>query len=270
MEEKRKAEEMEGLRKGITIRKYVAGVWTEVPDVLALEAPLTIFFNDEEIVTLLCTPSHVEELAVGFLAGEGFLKGSDEMISVAADQEKGLIWVNGKVPPLSLRKTFLKRYLTSGCGKGTTFYNLDDAKIMPLPVTGKTVNPGALLLAARELQVQPSLFKETGATHGALLLGQEGVVCFREDIGRHNAVDKILGKCFRENIPLADKSLVTTGRISSEILLKTAKLGIGVLASRSAPTSLAVELAQKLGVTVVGFARGDKMNVYTFPERLED
>lgn len=259
---------MENIVMKKEIKKYKFGDWEEKEDILILETPLTIFFNDDEIVTLLCTPMYIEDLSVGFLAAEGFLKTPEDIDAVTGDYDKGIVWINGKTPPISSRKTFLKRFLTSGCGKGTTFYNFADTRILSVPVTNNLIKAETILEGAKKLQMHSSLFKETGGTHGALLIQDRNEICFREDIGRHNAVDKILGKCFRERISLSDKCLITTGRISSEILTKTAKMDIGILVSRSAPTSLAVELAEELGVTLVGFARGERMNVYTYPERI--
>lgn len=249
------------------IARYQSGIRSEQEDQVIIETPLTIFLNENEIVTLLCTPMHQEDLAVGFLAGEGFLQKPTDLLSVNFDKEANIVWVKG-TSSLLAEKTFLKRFLASGCGKGTTFYNFGDTRISPIPVQAEMMSGSVILDAVKKLQTQPSIFRETGGTHGVFLISPVDIVCFREDIGRHNAADKILGKCFQENIPLQDKALVSTGRISSEILLKVAKMSVPILVSRSAPTSLAVELAERLGVTLIGFARGERMNIYTYPERI--
>ncbi|MDW7674596.1 MAG: formate dehydrogenase accessory sulfurtransferase FdhD [Bacillota bacterium] len=235
-------------------------------DYLALESPLTIYFNEKEIVTLLCTPSHLEELAVGFLAAEGLISTKDDIVDMLLDEDKGAIWIEGNLQPLA-EKTFLKRYITTGCGKGTTFYNVLDAQI-PTVESDFAVSTRSLLTMMQELQHKSELFQETGGVHGNALCNAKEMIMFRDDIGRHNATDKILGRCFLDNVSLSDKMLLTSGRISSEILIKIAKMGIPIIISRSAPTALAVKLAEKLGVTIVGFARANRCNVYTFSERI--
>ncbi|MDP2960581.1 MAG: formate dehydrogenase accessory sulfurtransferase FdhD, partial [candidate division Zixibacteria bacterium] len=119
-----------------------------------------------------------------------------------------------------------------------------------------------------EFEVKSSVFKSTGGTHSAALADKEKILLFKEDIGRHNAVDKILGESLIENIPWQDKLLISSGRVSSDILLKAGRAKINLIISRSAPTSLALELAQRLGITVIGFARGKRMNIYTYPMRV--
>jgi FdhD protein len=126
----------------------------------------------------------------------------------------------------------------------------------------------SILNLMKEFQKMSELFISTGGVHSTALCDENNIMIFREDIGRHNATDKIVGHCVLENIPLENKFLMTSGRISSEILIKSAKLGMGIVVSRSAPTSLAIEIAEEVGVTVVGFARGNRINVYTYPERI--
>ena len=125
-----------------------------------------------------------------------------------------------------------------------------------------------MLFRSRMLQEKAELFRITGGIHSAALCTPEGVVYFCEDIGRHNAVDKIIGLCLKNSVTIEDKILVTSGRISSEILVKTAKLGIPILISRAAPTTLSIELADKLGITLIGFVRGRRFNVYCHTDRV--
>ena len=121
----------------------------------------------------------------------------------------------------------------------------------------------------KKFQMKSELYKTTGGTHSAALSDGENILIFHEDIGRHNAVDKVIGDAFLQQIRLDDKILITSGRVSSEILLKVAKGGIPLLVAISAPTDMAVELANKLGITLIGFARGKRMNVYTHEERIK-
>jgi len=252
------------------IRRYSReGIYKEEADLLIAEFAATIYLNDQELVTLLCTPGHLEDLAVGFLAAEGLLPTPEDLELVIADYHRGQIWVRSKNSPLLAERNFLKRCLTTGCGKGTTFINPGDIKeIVPLKETLK-IRPEQVNLLLRELQERSELFRATGGVHSSALCSSDAFILYREDLGRHNAVDKIIGHCWRQGIDPGQYFLVTSGRISSEILLKSAKMGIQILVSRSAPTSLAVDLAEQLGVTVIGFARGGRFNVYSHPGRLK-
>ena len=244
------------------------GTTEDFLDNLVREFPATIYLNGQELVTLLCTPEYLEDLGAGFLVSEGMLRNKAELESVAADYEKGQVWVKSSASHLVAEKTFMKRYLTTGCGKGTTFYNFNDLQSCT-PLEAKLrVTPEQIMARIKELQNRSELFQTTGGVHSAALASTEELILYREDIGRHNAVDKILGYSFRQGIDLSEMLLVTSGRLSSEMLLKTAKAGIPLLVSRSAPTSLAVELAEQLGVTLVGFARGPRFNVYGHAERI--
>ncbi|MGF7185889.1 FdhD protein [Desulfitispora alkaliphila] len=258
---------MTELTQGVTVWRRSIEEAKEMEDLLAKESPLTIYFNDKEIVTLLCTPEHMDELAVGFLAAEGIINTKEDLKDVHLDEDKGAAWIEGKEQPFA-EKMFLKRYITTGCGKGTTFYNVLDVQTKPIE-SNFSISIDQMLKLMKSSQTMSELFKETGGVHGNALCNTDSVLLFRDDIGRHNATDKIVGKCFMEDIGLDDKMLLTSGRISSEILLKVAKVGIPVIASRSAPTALAVNLAEKLGVTIVGFARASRCNVYTSPQRIK-
>ncbi|NLC38233.1 MAG: formate dehydrogenase accessory sulfurtransferase FdhD [Clostridia bacterium] len=232
------------------------------------ERPLTIYFNEEEIVTLLCTPQDQEELAVGFLVAEGFLADRAHLRRVQLDREKGLAWVQSDHTSLLARRTFLKRYITTGCGKGTSFYHYADSSHCR-PVTSSLLVKGKEILALmKEMQRMGELYRRTRGSHSAALATSEKILFLREDVGRHNAADKILGRCFLDGISLADKLLLTTGRLTSEIMIKAAKLGVPVLASRSAPSDLAVRLGEELGVTLVGSVRGGRLKVYTHKQRV--
>lgn len=237
-------------------------------DQVVREFPVTIFFNEQELVTLLCTPEYLEDLGVGFLSSEGLLKDLASLVSVKADYQTGQVWVNTSRPALVAEKTFMKRYLTTGCGKGTTFYHVMDAQMCTPVKSSLQVSARVLLDLIRQLQLCSELYRETGGVHSAALCSAKEMLLYREDIGRHNAVDKIIGHCFREQLVVEDKFLVTSGRISSEILIKVAKQGIPILVSRSAPTDLALKVAEEVGVTVVGFARGRRLNVYTHGYRI--
>ncbi|PKM81571.1 MAG: formate dehydrogenase family accessory protein FdhD [Firmicutes bacterium HGW-Firmicutes-14] len=243
------------------------GICEEIEDPITGENPLTVYFNGSELVTLLCTFEYPEELAVGFLFSEGFLKSGEDIKDIKVDPEQSGVWVNSHRTAQIAEQTFMKRYITTGCGRGTSFYHLTDAVSRPVE-TGFRISPDQVLNLMIQAQRMSELFRVTGGVHSSALCTVEKIMFFREDVGRHNSVDKLIGRCIMDGIDTGDKILLTTGRISSEILLKTAKMGVPVIASRSAPTDLALRHAEELGVTVAGFVRNRRMNIYTFPERI--
>lgn len=250
------------------ILQWNDGVVQEKDDPVILEVPLTIYLNGQEFVTLLCTPQWSEMLAVGFLRSEGLIREFRDVTSLRLDEAQGFIFVETKGGKLA-EKLYGKRTITSGCGKGTVFFNvLDSLQSEPIIESSLTVSCEQLRQLVRQLQDKAELFKMTGGIHSAALCTPHEIVYFCEDIGRHNAVDKILGFCLKDGVSIGDKILVTSGRISSEILVKAAKLGIPILVSRSAPTTLSIELAEKLGITLIGFVRGRRLNIYSNGQRV--
>jgi FdhD protein len=239
----------------------------ETTDPVVREAPLTIYLNGREFVTLLCTPELMDMLAIGFLRSEGLIREFSEVTSLRLDGQQGFVFVETQSGGLA-EELYGKRTITTGCGKGTVFFSVLDA-LKSEPVTSDvTITAAQIHGLMRDLQERAVVFQQTGGIHSAALCSPEAVVYFCEDIGRHNAVDKILGLCLRDGSAIAEKILVTSGRISSEILVKAAKLGLPVLVSRAAPTTLSVDLAEKLGITLVGFVRGQRLNVYSHTRRV--
>lgn len=235
----------------------------QVSDKVILEFPFTIFINDEELITLLCTPKSLKELTIGFLYSEGFIDELESIEKIQIDEEKGLAHVYLKERKLLAEKLYGKRTITSGCGKGTLFYNVIDSFKSKKIEEGLTINIESIVNLFREFNLKSELFLSTGGVHSCALCTLNEILCFEEDIGRHNALDKILGEALINNLDFKDKLVLTTGRISSEMLIKVAKRGIPAIISRSAPTSLAIDLAKELNITVIGFVRGDKLNIYT-------
>ncbi len=241
---------------------------TETEDYITVESPVTIYLNGNELVTLLCTPEKIDLLAIGFLRSEGLLSHHDEVESLRIDEEQGFVYVELKEKTGLAEKLYGKRTVTSGCGKGTVFFNVLDS-LRSKPLTGKLVLDTATVISLiNELQQKSELFRITGGVHSAALADKSGILFFHEDIGRHNAIDKIIGECILAGISTRDKIIISSGRLSSEILLKAAKLEIQLILSRSAPTSLTIDLADSLNITLVGFIRGSRMNVYTHKWRV--
>lgn len=261
---------MQRIVKSRLITTYQEGVVNQREDQVVTEYPLTIFVNDEEFATLVCTPEHLEELTIGFLASEGVIEQYADLKQVLIDEERGLAYVEThRVNALS-KNLHAKRYLTSCCGNSRqSFYFYNDArtvkKQLAQTVSLRYTDCFALM---RSMQEEAETFRETGGVHNAALCDQNGILIARLDIGRHNALDKIYGHCLQNGIPLDDKVIVFSGRVSSEVLIKTAKIGCQIVLSKSAPTELALDLADQLGITVVGFIRNRSLNVYTHSERI--
>lgn len=243
------------------IYKHVDGSFECIEDLIALEKKLRVAVNGKEILSLYCTPHMVRELVVGLMMTEGIIRGSwcAERMSIEYGDDiyvdipaEGEVSTEGKI-------------VTSGCIGGVTF-----EKGMDLSPIGDTftIDKEDLRNIFSLFQVKSELYKLTGCIHSAALSDGTSILCFAEDIGRHNAVDKVIGYALLENIPFSGKVMLASGRVSSEISSKCSRWGIPVLASRTAPTNLAVEIADKRGVTIVGFIRGKRFNVYTHPERI--
>lgn len=252
--------------KKYNIMKIKGDYSDQVEDLVINEYPFTIFIDDEELITLLCTPKSLKELAIGFLYSESYIDSIETIDRIHLDEEKGRVYVYLKYRKKLNENLVGKRTITSGCGKGTVFYNVLDSfktkKIKkPLPLDIDNV-----IQLTKEFNHKSELFLNTGGVHSCALCHRNEILYFEEDIGRHNALDKILGRALIEGLDLSDKIVITSGRISSEMLIKTAKRGIPAIISRSAPTSLAIDMARELNILLIGFARGEKMNIYTsFP-----
>ena len=250
----------------LTIKRVTENSVESAGDVVARETALTIFFNDTELVTMLCSPAEQRYLAAGFLAAEGLIDTADDITSLIVDESHGIARVSAKSRGEAGR--IWKRFISSGCGRGATFYSAADVAQPPV-VSSLKISPESVYGLMRRFQEQSEIFKSTGGVHAAALASADGIELFAEDIGRHNAVDKIFGRCLLDGISTRDKMLLVSGRISSEILLKTARQQMPFLISRSAPTDSGVKLAERLGITLIGFVRGHRMNVYSHPERIE-
>ena len=256
--------------ESLKIKRYREDSSEEAEVSLIKEVPLTIFLNGKEVVTLLCLGDYLKELALGFLGSEGFINNFSDIKSVRMDEEKGVAEVETAAENPLVEGLFEKRTITSGCGKGSTFYNVMDAFKCKKIESDIKVKAAYLLDLMKKLHENSGLYRETHGVHNAALADINGIIIFREDIGRHNAVDKINGYSLLNQVGLSDKIIVTTGRVSSEILIKTGKMGIPVILSRSGPTALAVSIAVEIGITIAGFARGGSLSIYSHGERVEN
>lgn len=241
-----------------------------VEDVIVTEFPLTIMLNGQEFATLVCSPEDMEELVIGFLASEGIISRYEDIkdIQVIETIGKAIVTTN-RVNKLN-EMFHSKRYVTSCCGKSRqSFYFYNDARtVKPIETKNKVLSIQDCFSLMEKLQKSSTVFQNTGGVHNAALCDENGIVVSRSDIGRHNALDKIYGYCLKHSISIEDKVIAFSGRISSEILLKAAKIKCGIVLSKSAPTELALRLAKELGITTVGFIRNKTLNIYTNPERI--
>lgn len=234
-----------------------------VEDIVVLEYPFTIFIDDEEIITLLCSPKSLKYLAIGFLYSEGFIEDYSVIDNIRIDEDEGRAYIRLKVGKTINEKLQRKRTIASSGGKGTAFYN-----VLDFLKSRKIVEPLNISIYETKKLMEifsksSDLFYATGGVHACAICNNNSIIYFEEDIGRHNALDKVLGKALVENMDLKDKLVLISGRISSEMLIKAVKRGITVIVSKSAPTSLAVHMARELNIVLIGFVRGEKMNIYS-------
>jgi len=235
---------------------------SSIKDEVARELPVTIILNNQELVTMLCSPKNLDYLAVGFLSSEGFLKSKDEIKKVVVDDERGVVRLETVEDKEFAQDVLFKRIISSGCGRGASFYSTADAASQKVE-SRMEISTDEVFALVNEFQHGSQLYLATHGVHSAALCDRKSILIFSEDIGRHNAIDKIFGKCLLEDIPTDNRAVITTGRITSEILHKVAKRGIPIIISISSPTNLGVKIADSLGITLIASVRGQKMNVYT-------
>jgi FdhD protein len=237
-------------------------------DIVVKELPLTILLNGRELVTLLCSPANLKYLAIGFLLSEGLLQSRDDIKRIIDDEQRGIVRVETVTDLNGEEEQVFKRIITPGCGRGAALYSAADAVGMNEVKSELQVSGIEILELMTQFQHRSETYRSTGGVHSAALCDNKSLNIFSEDIGRHNAIDKIFGRCIWEGISTNNQIILTSGRISSEIVIKIARNNVPVLASKSAPTDTAVKLADLLGVTLIGFVRGTHMNVYSHHQRI--
>ena len=269
---------------GLRIRRWTSGQWTESPDAVVTEEPLQLMLDGKPLSVVMRTPGHDVELCLGLMFAEGILRELDEvrLIRVSAEAgevEKGIRvdadMVESNQVDLHLagaprRKPERSMLSSSACGVcGTVLIEDLRRDLAPLP-DGPKVEPSMLPGLVEQLRAGQGVFERTGGLHAAGLFTAAGeLVHLREDVGRHNAVDKVVGRSLIDGaLPASESILVVSGRAGYEVVQKAISAGITVLAAVGAPSSLAVALAREFNQTLVGFLRGDRYNVYAGPERL--
>jgi len=244
----------------ISIAQFTEEGRRNVEDVFAREFPLTIILNDQELATLLCSPQDLGYLAVGFLYSEGLLESKNEIKKILVDDKRGVVRLE-TVRDKGFQDTLFKKVIiSSASGKGSSLYNAADAATQKVESPMK-ISAGEVSALVEQFQHGSQLYLATGCVHSAALCDTENILVFTEDIGRHNAIDKVFGKCLLEDIPTDERVVITSGRISSEVLRKVARKRIPIIISISVPTNLGVRIADDLGITLVSSVRGKRMNV---------
>jgi FdhD protein len=241
----------------------------EVDEPVVKEFPLTISFNNQELVTLLCSPVDLKYLAVGYLFSEGLLKGKEDIKKIVVDDRRGMVWVETKEDKEIPRDLAFKRLITTGCGRGASFYSAADLQNQAKLQSQVQVAPAEILALANQFQHHSEIYRTTHGVHSAALCDTKNILLFSEDVGRHNAIDKIFGQCILSDIPTDDRIMTISGRVSSEMLLKVMKKGVPIIVSIAAPTSLGVKLANDLDMTLVGLVKGREMRVYSGSWRIK-
>ena len=228
----------------------------EVTGEVVREQPLTVYVNGERFLTLLCSPMQLDALVIGYLWMEQVIQGCDDIVALAVSAVDGRADVTLRAP-VTLPT---ERILTSGCGGGITFRI--DHRLFPRLHTRLRLPSTVIGHRMKDLFEAAVHYKESRGIHGAALAEADRLLLVAEDVGRHNAVDKLKGEALQRGIATEERILLSTGRVSSEMLLKAARMGVPVVASRTSPTEMAVALAEQLNITVCGYVRGDSLNVY--------
>src|SRR5579883_1143904 len=237
-----------------------------VENAVTVERGLTIFLNAQEIVTAMTINDYPEYLALGYLLNQNMLKPDDVVTAVDYDEELSVVVVRTK-RKTNYEKKLKKKVQTSGCAQGTVFGDLMEA-LENVSLPAAVLRTSWLYRLTHQINTTPSLYLEAGAIHGCVLAVEDRPLVYMEDVGRHNAVDKIAGWMFKQQVSAHDKIFYTTGRLTSEMVIKTVRMGIPILISRSGFTAWGVELARKANLTLIGRARGKRFVALAGTERI--
>jgi FdhD protein len=230
------------------------------------ERQVTLTVNNETWLTFMCTPSDLEALAAGFLYNEQIIQTKHDIASlrVCPEGDNIDVWLNYSV------KKPEEWTRTSGCSGGHTSLSKKTSRTPRKQAkNGFVISPEAVGQLMRQLLGAQELYRQSGGVHSSVLCDGEKIVLSAEDIGRHNTLDKLAGKCLLDAIQLTNAIILTTGRISSEMIQKAGRMGAVLVISRTSPSSLSITMARQLGITLIGYARGEEFTIYTFPERVQ-
>ena len=252
--------DLKGAAADVTCDRFSNEGWARTAVHVAREMKLTVYVNLRELVTMQCTPSKLNFLVLGFLYSEGIISSLRDVAGMRVCEEDSMADVRLVNPEYELPT---QRTLTSGCGGGAAFKTEAQRVDSDLVAT-----PREVMSLMKQLIDQMELYRLSGGVHASALCDTKNLLLMAEDIGRHNTLDKILGECLLRGLSTKDRLLLSTGRLSSEMLLKAAEMQAPIVVSRTSATERAVSLAHDLGIAVVAYARGGRLSVYSHPERL--
>lgn len=247
------------------ITTYHDGRWEQQTLKVICETPVTLLVNNEPWLTFMCTPVNLEALGVGFLFNEEIIHAMDDVASVriCPGSDNIDIWLTRTV---SKPAGWIR---TSGCSGGeTSIREGTQTRTKVVPLNGAVLTPDQVGALIGQLLEAQDLYRQSGGVHTSALSDGDDILVTAEDIGRHNSLDKLAGRCLLEGIHPGRRILLTTGRISSEMMQKAGRMAAAVVISRTSPTSLSVRMAHEMGITLVGYARRDRFSIYTHPDRI--
>jgi len=235
---------------------------------IAAERALTIYLDKREIVTLMTLGTEPELLVLGWLRNQRLIRQIDQLAAIQVDWETGSVAVTTHEGLAELDERLARKTVTTGCGQGTVFGGLID-ELESIQLSPMRLSQYRIYQLLHKLNNHNQVYRQAGAVHGCALCEEEEITCFVEDVGRHNAVDAIAGHMWHQEIGGNNKLFYTTGRLTSEMVIKVAQMGIPVLLSRSGITQMGLELARKVGVTLIARAKGQHFLVYNGAENID-
>lgn len=253
--------------KKIIIDKVSGDEIKEVEDITIEEARLNVFLNGEKAISMMCIPIDQKAHALGFLMSENVITSMNDLEEITLSEDGLRVDIKAAVDESSLDNLYKEKTLVSGCGGGVTG-NIAGSLEIPFNQTSFVVSPKVISREVKIFYAESELYVLTGCVHKAMLFLEDGSTITSEDIGRHNAIDKVVGKCKLQGLDTTKSVLFVSGRLSSEMVVKAVMHKIPIVVSRTAPTHLGVTTAHTHGVTLIGFARGKKMNIYTHSGRV--
>jgi len=236
-------------------------------EAVAIEAPISLYVNDDFVTTLMATPFQVKELAVGWLLGEGILRELKEVDKIWIKENEVKVKTSSDVK-MRIEAASVSKLITTGCGSTEGFIKLLDRLDKPFVDLNYSIRAEEILRMIHELNDRAKVFRATGGTHSAAIFFDGKIAAFAEDVGRHNAVDKCIGTAALSEVDFSRCVIVSSGRQPADMVLKAARVGIPIVASIAGPVHSGVCAAQITGVTLICFVRGQRMNVYSVPERI--